>query len=148
MQRTLSPKIKSGARCMILPKWERVRNRYGADTRVRTYHVFHVDKTQEAPWKRARPIWIGRFAFREEAESFATGYLSGRVQVWMGAGLAGVARQYALRAPQGERVAPAQGAKPIVFEDAAPKRKPTQIVRSSAGTAAAPRDWKPQRKIG
>lgn len=116
MQRTLSPKIRSGAKCMILPKWERVRNRYGEDHRVKVFHVFSVDKTREDPKKRARPVWIGRFPFREEAESFATGYLSGKSQVWMGAGLAGVARGFALRAPQGPRTSGRAGAGKVTLE--------------------------------
>lgn len=100
IQVTLSPKIQSMSRCAIVPRWTLLTDRHGQVTRHRVWHVFHKD-THADPRKRKKPQWLGKFAYRLEAEAFAQGFLSGKSQVWMGGALAGAARAYQLRKPTG-----------------------------------------------
>ncbi len=88
IRRTLSPKTKSHAKASVLGRWQVVHDRHGRAHRVQVFHVYEQDAARhpsEFTYERER--WLGSFPFREEADEFVKGYMTGKSQVAIRSGL-------------------------------------------------------------
>ena len=98
LRKTISPKIRPHARCVIRPHHKTIYDRHGQPHRLPVFHVYasspvgHPGDPDYSPEE-----WLGEFPFQEEAEHFAKGYMAGRTQVSMGGRLGSTGYRFGVR---------------------------------------------------